>query len=91
MANMVTIGGVSVDAEDPCALYQVLYAAKLRLIAGEQMEETEIRSPVSQNRIRISKQSLEGLDAELMKLAAACQAKQTGRRARYAKSIRYGC
>jgi hypothetical protein len=48
----VKLGGVDVDQEDPCALYQALYSAKLQLLAGERVEETEIRSPVSQNRIR---------------------------------------
>jgi hypothetical protein len=91
MTNMVTINGASVDADDPCALYQALYAAKLALIAGERVEETEIRSPVSQNRVRVSVGSMEALNAEIMKLAAACQAKTSGKRARFAKGISYGC
>ncbi|TIT24413.1 MAG: hypothetical protein E5W70_03655 [Mesorhizobium sp.] len=88
MATLVKIAGVSVDAEDPCALYQALYAAKLKLIAGERVEETEIRSPVTHRRVRISVGSVAALDAELMRLAAACSAKQ-GKRSRYAKSIRF--
>lgn len=91
MPNMVTINGASVDADDPCALYQALYAAKLALIAGERVEETEIRSPVSQNRVRIAVGNMAALDAELMRLSAACQAKTSGKRARFAKGIRYGC
>ena len=88
MAN-VTINGVIVDIDDPCALYQALYSAKLRLLAGEEVEETEIRSPVSQNRIRVARANIGAIDAELMKLAAACHAKTSGKRARFAKGMRY--
>jgi hypothetical protein len=75
MPTLVTIGGVSVDADDPCALYRALYAQKLKMLAGERIEETEIRSSVSQRRI---------------KLSAACTAKTGGgKRSRFAKSIRF--
>lgn len=89
MANMVTINGIAVDAEDPCALYQALYAAKMKLLAGEQVEETEIRSPVTMNRFRVSVANMAALDAELMRLSAACNVKTTGRRARFAKRMRF--
>ncbi|MER8556128.1 hypothetical protein NKH37_28910 [Mesorhizobium sp. M1217] len=88
MPTLIKIAGVTVDAEDPCALYQALYAAKLKLIAGERVEETEVRSPVTHRRVRISAGSVAALDAELMRLAAACSAKQ-GKRSRYAKTIRF--
>ncbi|WP_287268417.1 hypothetical protein [Mesorhizobium sp.] len=88
MARIVVIGGVQVDAEDPCALYQALYAAKLKLLAGERVEETEVRSPVTHQRIRVSVASMAALDAELMRLAAACSAKN-GQRSRYAKRMRF--
>jgi hypothetical protein len=94
MANLVTIGGTKVDADDPCALYQALYAAKLKILAGEHVEETEIRSPVSQRRIRLSAGSaanMAALDAELRSLSAACEAKTSGKRTRYAKSIQFIC
>ena len=48
--SVVTIGGVSVDTDDPCALWQALYAYKLKVLAGEQVEEFEIRSPVTNRR-----------------------------------------
>lgn len=89
MPNMVTIGDVSVDADDPCALYQALYAAKVKLLAGERIEETEIRSPVTSRRIKVAVSNMAALDAELMRLSSACSAAQTGRRARYAKRMRF--
>lgn len=88
MANMVTIDGNSVDAEDPCALYQALYAVKLKLLAGDRVEEIEIRSPVNQRRLRVAASNIKALDDELMRLASACSAK-SGQRTRFAKRIRF--
>lgn len=88
MASLTTIAGVQVDAEDPCALYQALYTAKLKLIAGERVEETEVRSPVTHQRVRVAVGNVAALDAELMRLASACSAKQ-GKRSRYAKTVRF--
>lgn len=90
MPNLVTIGGVYVDADDPCALYQALYAAKIKLLAGERLEETEIRSPVTSRRLKVAASNMAALDAELMRLSTACTAK-TGGRARYAKRLRFSC
>lgn len=88
MPTMIKIAGVTVDAENPCALYQALYSAKLKLIAGERVEETEVRSPVTHQRVRVSVGSVAALDAELMRLAAACSA-LSGKRSRYAKSVHF--
>ena len=52
----VKIAGALVDTDDPCALYQALYAAKIKLLAGEEIEETEIRSPVTQQRLKIARE-----------------------------------
>ncbi|TIL79454.1 MAG: hypothetical protein E5Y89_12475 [Mesorhizobium sp.] len=91
MANMVTINGVAVDAEDPCALYQALYAVKLRILAGEHVEELQIQSPVTRELMRVSSTSMVALDQELMRLSQACAEKTGGRRIRYAKRIRFTC
>lgn len=88
MPTMVMIGGASVDAEDPCALYQALYSAKLQLLAGERIEETEVRSPVTQRRLRVAVTNIAAIDDELRRLSAACEAKH-GRRTRFAKRIRF--
>lgn len=88
MPTMVKIGGVNVDQDDPCALHQALYAAKLRLLAGDRLEEVEVQSPATRRRIRVAASNMAAIDAELMNLAAACSAKQ-GVRSRYAKTIRF--
>ncbi|WFP74508.1 hypothetical protein [Mesorhizobium sp. WSM4906] len=90
MPTLVSINGVAVDAEDPCALYQALYAVKLRILAGEHVEELQIQSPVTRELMRFSSANLKSLDAELMRLAAACSAKN-GQRTHYAKRIRFTC
>ncbi|MDG4877642.1 hypothetical protein P9273_21300 [Mesorhizobium sp. WSM4935] len=90
MATLVTINGVAVDQDDPCALYQALYATKLRMLAGEHVEELSIQSPVTREQMRFSSANSKSLDAELMRLAAACTAKR-GLRSRYAKRIRFTC
>lgn len=81
----VRIGGIEVDETDPCALWQALYAVKLRMAAGEQIEEIEVRSPVTNQRTRFKPGDLKALDAELDRLQAACNAK-SGRRRRFAIS-----
>lgn len=88
MPTFVKIGGVDVDAEDPCALYQALYAQKLKLLAGDRVEEIEVVSPATRRRVRVSASSIKDLDAELLRLAAACTAKNGGR-SRYAKTLRF--
>jgi hypothetical protein len=85
----VPIGGVPIDMDDPCALYQALYAVKLKILSGEHVEEISIQSPVSREMMRVSTANIAQLDKELMLLAAACQAKTTGKRARYRAVMRY--
>ncbi|WP_438752053.1 hypothetical protein [Pararhizobium sp. O133] len=89
MPLLVTLNGAVVDADDPCALWQALYAVKLKRLAGEAIEETEIRSPVTQRRIKVASTNMKDLDAELERLAVACSAKAGGRRTRFAKQFRF--
>lgn len=86
---VVTINGAPVDTDDPCALYQALYAVKIKILAGEQIEEISLQSPVSREMMRVSKANMAQLDKELMRLSAACTEKTTGKRTRYAKGIRF--
>lgn len=74
----IIIGGVPVDPEDPCAMYAALAAAKAKRLSGEQLEESEIRSPVMHQRIKVASSSIADIDKELVRLQAACQAKTTG-------------
>ncbi|MBB3771535.1 hypothetical protein FHS55_002134 [Angulomicrobium tetraedrale] len=83
--SMVTIAGQSVDADDPCALWQALYAYKLKVLTGEQVEEIEIRSPLTNRRTRFSPGNIAAIEAELRDLQRACDAK-SGKRTRFAIS-----
>lgn len=85
----VMINGEAVDAEDPCALYQALYSVKLKILSGEHVEEISLQSPVSREMMRVSAASIEQLNKELMRLSAACTAKTTGKRSRFAKRMRF--
>lgn len=85
------IGGVPVDLADPCALYAALYTVKMKRLAGEGVEETEIRSPVTHRRLKLSSVNMSLLEAELTKLSEACTAINSPcvRRTRFAKRIRF--
>jgi hypothetical protein len=89
MANTVKIAGIPVDIDDPCALYAALAAAKAKRLAGEQIEESEIRSPVMQQRVKVASSTIADIDKELVRLQAACQAKTTGCRPSRRWSLRY--
>lgn len=88
--STVTINGATVDAADPCALYQALYAVKLQRLAGEAVEETEIRSPSTQRRMRFASMPMAALDDELAALKRDCEAVTGGPRVRRkARSVRW--
>lgn len=89
MPNIITLNGASVDAADPCALYQALYATKMRMIAGEQVEEMSIQSPVTRETVRFSPSNMKALDAELVRLGEACRIKNGGRRTGRRLPLRY--
>jgi hypothetical protein len=72
--NIITIGGKPVDINDPCALFRVLQAYRIKLAAGERVEEIEVRSPVSTRRTRFSSGSkAEDLDRMMADAKAACE------------------
>lgn len=77
----VTINGTAVDADDPCALYQALYAVKLKILAGENVSEFSLQSPVTRETVTFAPGRMEDLDKELMRLSAACTQVTTGCRA----------
>ena len=84
MLNPVKINGAVIDGDDPCALFQALYAFKLSALAGGKVEEVEVRSPVTSRRTRFGATNLPALEAELSRLQAACEKIRGGRR-RYAQ------
>lgn len=84
----VTIAGTDVDQDDPCALYAALYGVYLKRLAGQEVEELTIQSPLTRETMKISAISLGAFEAHLETLKAACERKR-GRRSRFAASIRY--
>lgn len=80
MPMMIKLGGLSVDAEDPCALYQALFISKLKLISGEMTGEYSIQSPVTRETVTFSPANRAALDAEMTRLKAACEQVTSGRR-----------
>lgn len=87
--TMVTVNGAPVDTDDPCALYHALFAVKLKMLAGEQVSEFSIQSPVTRETVIFSAANREALDRELTWLAAACQQKTTGCRPSRRWNFRY--
>ncbi|ARO22936.1 hypothetical protein TAL182_CH01123 [Rhizobium sp. TAL182] len=75
MPNMVKIDGVLVDIDDPCALATALRAVRYKRITGGQIEESEIRSPVMQQRIKVASSTVAQLDAEIQRLDDLCRQK----------------
>lgn len=84
MPNNVKIGGVTVDADDPCALYQALYNVKLKMMAGENVSEIMIGDLATQRRTRFNPSDMKSLDAELARQKDLCQQVSSGRKARFA-------
>jgi hypothetical protein len=80
MANMVTINGASINADDPCALYQALYAAKLRLISGENVEEITLQAPDTREITKFTAANMSALNIELRRLQTLCDGKSVGSR-----------
>lgn len=83
----VKIGAQTVNIDDPCALYNALYAVKLNRLAGQAVEETMVKSPVTQRQIKVASVSMADLEAELAVLKSACERKN-GRAAR--RAITFG-
>lgn len=88
MADMVVIGGQAVDVSDPCALWSALYAAKIKMLAGEHVEEVQLKSPVTQRIVKLTPANMATLDSEMLRLRTACDLKN-GKRTRFAKTIGY--
>lgn len=89
MPTMVKIDGVLVDIDDPCALATALRVVKYKRISGGQVEESEIRSPVMHQRIKVASSSLGDLDAEINRLDDLCRQKNGQCRVSRRWSLRY--
>lgn len=75
MARMVTINQIPVDADDPCAMKAALELVRIRMVAGEQVEEFSIQSPVNRETIRFTPGNIKLLDQEIERLDRACRIK----------------
>lgn len=84
MTNPVKIGTVTVDADDPCALYAVLYNVKLQTLAGQSIGEVFAADANTQRRTRFNTASSTALDTELARLKDLCTQTTGGRKARFA-------
>ena len=69
-----------IDMSDPCAVWPVLEKAYLQMMTGEQV----VRARFGNDETTFSAGSSLQLKQKIAELKAACQAKQTGRRARRA-------
>ena len=84
MTNNVSIGGATVDADDPCALAKVLVAVRLRVLAGESVVQTSFGDFNSTRSTRWSQANLPALDREIARQQDLCQQAQGGRKKRSA-------
>ncbi|MDI7864308.1 hypothetical protein MRS76_20425 [Rhizobiaceae bacterium n13] len=89
MPTMVKIDGTLVDMDDPCALATALRAVRYKRISGGQIEESEIRSPVMHQRIKVASSTIAQLDAEIVKLDELCRQKNGQCRIGRRWSLRY--
>lgn len=90
MATPIKIDGATVDADNPCAVFQALYALKLKIASGAAIAETLIRDPATQRQIVFHPANMAALETELRRAQAACEASTSGRRARAAISSGWG-
>ncbi|WP_176083130.1 hypothetical protein [Martelella sp. HB161492] len=85
----VKINGTAVDIDDPCAMASALRAVRLKRIAGEAVEESEIQSPVGKRRIKLATTSISDLEQEIARLETACAVKNGTRRVGRRWSLRF--
>lgn len=90
MATTIKIGGVDYSTDDPCTIADALRGVKAQRSAGEQILETERRSPVSQERLQFQPASSSDITSEIAYWDNLCKIKTTGRRSNYAAGFRYG-
>lgn len=89
MMAVIVIEGVTYDVTvQTCEIAAALKVVRTKRAMGQQVLETEFRSPVSQRRIRLKDVPLSELNDEIAFYDRACSLKSGGRN-RFAKSMRY--
>lgn len=84
MPSMVQIGDDQVDISDPCAVVTTLRKVQLQLVSGGGV----VRARFGDDDVQFSASSMSALRDLIGYYEGLCGAK-SGRRARYAKRIRY--
>jgi len=84
MSATVTIGGVDVDIDDPCAVLTELRKAEIIVAAGESVS----MSRFGDEEVRFSAGSSRALSDLIARYEALCDRK-CGRRRRFAKGVRW--
>lgn len=82
MSSFVSIGDVSVDINDPCAVLTELRKAQLAIATGESVAMTRF----GQDEVRFTAASSARLDKLITTYEALC-AKSQGRRSRFAARV----
>ncbi len=84
MSDMIKVGNQTVDMEDPCAVAKALRTVELRLVAGAVAETVEIDG----ERVTYTRASSTDLTRLIGEYEGKCAA-LSGKRSRFAKTIRY--
>lgn len=84
MPNMVQIGDDAVDIDDPCAVVAALRKVQLQLAAGGGV----VRARFGEDDVQFSASSMSALRDLIGQYEGLCAAK-SGRRARFAKRMRF--
>jgi hypothetical protein len=86
MPDLITIDGVAVDIDDPCAVARALRKVELKVITGGGVVMTKFGD--DEVRFSDSKESRLRLQELIANYERACATK-TGTRIRYAKRLRF--
>jgi hypothetical protein len=84
MPTMVTINGVAVDMEDPCAVATELRKVELLIVTGAGV----VMVRFVDHEVQFGKANLANLRELIAQYERSCEAK-SGRRSRYAKRLRF--
>jgi hypothetical protein len=83
--TLVEIDGATIDMDNPCAVLSALRAAELKLVTGGGVVMTRFGRD---NEVRWDRANLTGLNELISKYERMCE-RNSGRRSRYAKRMRF--
>lgn len=88
MPTMVTVGGLSVDFDDPCAVCRAMQIVLLQRQANGAVQEVEVRSPVTNRRLNTALSPLSELQDAVAFWRRQCDG-ASGKVSRRARTIRF--